>query len=122
MYSKHIFLLVMLVGILCCCSKKDDSSDDDPSGDSGSLTFYKTEVFPCNTITITLTDSQNSESSGTLNGSAVVTGTPQCDVPNTFTFLNLEYGVYRFEYTCGGTSNEGQISINSDCKTILMIN
>lgn len=123
MYLKKILPFLALVLLLTSCSKNSDDGDDSSQGgDSGSATFYHNDPFPCNTISIKITDSNGIESTGQLSGASVVSGTPSCDVPDTFTFLNLAYGVYQFEYTCGGTTSSGQFGVNSECFVILMIN
>jgi hypothetical protein len=123
MYLKKFISIFTVVLLLTACSKSSNDGGDDPQqGDFGSATFYHNAVFPCNTIAITISGPSGSgnESTGSLGGANVVTGVPNCDVPNTFTFLNLAYGVYQFSYTCGTTTLFGQFSVNKDCFTVLM--
>ena len=122
MYLKKACYLIAFTLILLACNKSDDSSDDTSMEDRGSLTFYHNDPFPCNTISIVITSPSGDDSTGVLSGTAVVSGVPNCDVPNTFTFLNLPYAVYDFAYTCGELTVSGGIAVNSDCATVLMIN
>ena len=122
MYIKKAFYLIVLLPLLWACNKSDDSSDDSAMQDFGALTFYHNDPFPCNTISISITNPDGDESNGTLSGAAVVSGIPDCDVPDTFTFLNLPYAVYQFTYICGERTINGQISVNKECFAIQMIN
>jgi hypothetical protein len=121
MKFKTILSMLALSLILFSCSKSG-GDDDSQQADLGSATFYHNDTFPCNTIAITITGPNGSgnEATGSLGGANVVTGVPDCDVPNTFTFLNLDYGVYQFSYTCGTTTLFGQFSVSSDCFRVLM--
>ncbi len=122
MYLKKIISLMVIALLITSCNKNSDDDDGEVQGDFGSVTFYKNDPFPCNTISISLTNSSGDVLSGELGGNAVVPGIPECDVPNTFTFLNVPYGVYTFSYTCDTLPVSGGLGVNTDCFVVLMLN
>jgi hypothetical protein len=121
MYLRRIISILAITLIITGCNKSEDDGGDSGS-DVGSLTFYINEAFPCYNIVIELTSPSGNVSRGELRGNSVVTGVPDCDVPNTFTFLNLPYGVYQISYTCGDRVIDGEMTVNQDCFPVLMIN
>ena len=123
MYLRKIIAFLIIGLLVSSCNKNSDDGDDAAQGgDFGTVTFYKNDPFPCNTISISLTNSSGDVLTGELSGTAVVSGTPSCDVPNTFTFLNVPYGTYTFSYVCDTLPVSGGISINLDCFVLHMIN
>jgi len=75
-FKKFILFLIILLLVTSCNKNSDDEDDLGQEGDFGSITFYKNDPFPCNTISISLTNYNGDVLVGEPSGTAVVSGTP----------------------------------------------
>ncbi len=117
MYLKKIFLCLILPLALLSCNKGDDGDENNTTQqDTGDIAFYIDNAAPCNSVLITITDSDGNDSSLGLNGNDVFSsGTPTCNDLPVALFANRPHGVYQWTATCGQITISGQLGLNLDC-------
>ncbi|WP_155907473.1 hypothetical protein [Lunatimonas lonarensis] len=114
----RILSLLLFVSLyLVSCGGADD--DQGPLEGNGNVTFYINRPLPCQEANITFRGPRG-EVTGRLFGNRVFTGTPECSVQPSLSFMNRAYGAYTYQVECDDMIFGQNIMLREPCMLILV--